>query len=277
MNTPVYRDKNVYITGGSSGIGLAAAKQFSSLGSHVIIFARSQQRLKTALGEIELSKFSSDQRFSFMSLDVSDHDAVHTTMSRAVEDFGRPDILINSAGIAYPNYFEKISYEKFAQTLHINLFGTWNTCACLVPHMKSVGGHIVNISSIAGFIGVFGYTAYSASKFAVTGFSQSLRSELKPYNLAVSVLCPPDTDTPQLAEENKTKPAETKAIAGNAGIMSPDAVAKALITGMKNRRFMIIPGIEGGFIYRAQRFFPGLVRSIMDIQIKRAGKIAAQK
>lgn len=276
MKTPVYLNKNIYITGGSSGIGLATAKRFSTLGAHVIIFARSQQRLKTALGEIELSRFSSDQRFSSISLDVSDHHAVYTKMSRAVEEFGRPDVLINSAGIAYPNYFEKISYEKFIQTVQINLFGTWNTCACLVPYMKSAGGHIVNISSIAGFIGVFGYTAYSASKFAVTGFSQSLRSELKPYNITVSVLCPPDTDTPQLAEENKTKPAETKAIAGNAGIMSPDAVAKALITGMKNRRFMIIPGMEGSFIYRAQRFFPGLVRSIMDFQIKRSGKRAEQ-
>lgn len=276
MKTPVYLNKNVYITGGSSGIGLAAAKAFSSLGAHVIIFARSQQRLKTALDEIDLLKFSSDQRFSCMSLDVSDHNEVHTKMSRTVQEFGRPDILINSAGIAYPNYFEKISYEKFAQTIHINLFGTWNTCACLVPHMKSAGGHIVNISSIAGFIGVFGYTAYSASKFAVTGFSQSLRSELKPYNIAVSVLCPPDTDTPQLAEENRTKPAETKAIAGNAGIMSPDAVAKALISGMRKHQFMIIPGIEGGFIYRAQRFFPGLVSSIMDFQIKRSGKRTEQ-
>ena len=270
MGTLRWQGKNVYITGGSSGIGLAAAKQFFSLGAHVIIIARKKEGLHAALDEIERLRVSERQRATSISLDVSDNAAVSEKMVRAATVFGTPHVLINSAGIAYPDYFEKISYERFRETIEINLFGIRNMCACLIPYMKSTRGHIVNISSIAGFIGIFGYTAYSASKFAVMGFSESLRGEMKPYDITVSVLCPPDTDTPQLAQENKTKPAETRAIAGNAGLMSPQAVAKAMIRGMEQGKFIIIPGRHGKFLHLAIRLFPRLVHTIMDVQIRTA-------
>jgi 3-dehydrosphinganine reductase len=275
MNKREFDGNNIYITGGSSGIGLAIAKAFTKRGGNVIIFARDTKRLESALEEIKGSKISEDQSFSHMALDVSDHDDVNTTMERAVREFGIPDVLVNSAGGAYPNYFEDIPYERFDQMLTTNLYGTRNTVVSLAPFMKEAReGHIVNISSMAGFIGVFGYTAYSASKFAVIGFSEALRSELKPYNIKVSVLCPPDTDTPQLHEENKTKPPETTAIAGNAGIMSADAVADALIGGMEKGTFMIIPGLEGKFIYLAKRLFPSLVNYVMDREVAKVKKPA---
>ena len=263
--------KNIYIVGGSSGIGLASARIFAKKGANVIIFARGEKRLESALEEIERSGISEAQKFSYMTVDVSEMEDVSVKMTMAVREFGVPHVLINSAGMAYPNYFEEIPSEKFDEMLAINLYGTRNTISCLLPHMKGEkSGHIVNISSMAGLIGVFGYTAYSASKFAVIGFSESLRSELKPYNIKVSVLCPPDTDTPQLHEENRTKPPETKAIAGNAGIMSADDVAGALIKGMEKGKFMIIPGLEGKFIYLAKRFFPSLVSYVMDREVAKA-------
>jgi 3-dehydrosphinganine reductase len=262
--------KNVFITGGSSGIGLAIAGAFAKRGANVIIFARGEMRLEAALEKLEPLRVSPSQKFSSMAVDVSEHDDVSVKMERAVREFGPPGVLINSAGIAYPNYFEDISYEKFDEILTINLYGIRNVVSCLLPSMKEVReGYIVNISSMAGLIGIFGYTAYSASKFAVIGFSESLRGELKPYNIEVSVLCPTDTDTPQLHEENKTKPPETKAIAGNAGIMSADAVADALMGGMEKGKFMIIPGLEGKFIYLAKRLFPSLVNYVMDREVKK--------
>ncbi|MBW2638020.1 MAG: SDR family NAD(P)-dependent oxidoreductase [Deltaproteobacteria bacterium] len=227
-------------------------------------------RLDGALKELERSRIREAQKFFSMALDVSEHDDVSVKMERAVREFGHPGVLVNSAGIAYPNYFEEISYEKFDEILITNLYGIRNTVSSIAPHMKKAReGYIVNISSMAGLIGVFGYTAYSASKFAVIGFSESLRGELRPHNIKVSVLCPPDTDTPQLHEENKTKPPETKAIAGNAGIMSPDSVAEALIRGMEKRKFMIIPGLEGKFIYCAKRYVPSLVNYVMDREVKK--------
>ncbi len=138
--------------------------------------------------------------------------------------------------------------------------------------MKEKGGIIVNVSSIAGFIGVFGYSAYGVSKYGIIGISEVLYSELKRYNIHVSVLCPPDTDTPQFAEEEKTKPPETKAIAGTAKLMTPEAVAKSLIKGIERKKFMIIPGFSGKFIYFMKRHLPGFVQFVFDKDVKKVQK-----
>jgi 3-dehydrosphinganine reductase len=267
-----YSGKVIYVTGGTSGIGLAAARLFFSLGAHVAIFGRGRERGDAAVREIEKARLSQGQKIGYRSLDVSRHGDVKAVMEKARADFGVPHVLVTSAGIAYPDYFEKIPREKFKEMLGTNLAGTWNAVASLVPHMKNEGGHIVTVSSIAGIIGVFGYTAYSATKFAVIGFSESLRSELKRYGITVSVLCPPDTDTPGLAEENMTKPAETRAIAGNAGIMKADDVARALVAGMERGTFLIIPGFEGKFVSFAKRLLPRLVEFMMDRDIRRVAR-----
>ncbi|MGC9325551.1 MAG: SDR family oxidoreductase [Desulfomonilia bacterium] len=267
-----YQGKTVYITGGSSGIGLCAAKLFSSMGAHVLIVARTVDTLQSAASEIERHRAADGQRISWRSMDVSDREQVNSYLTEAVKEFGIPDIVINSAGQSCSQYFEKTSQETFDRIIRTNLYGIWNVLSFLVPFMKPSGGHIVNISSIAGFLGVFGFSAYCASKFAVIGLSQSLRSELKPHNIRVSVLCPPDTDTPMLERENTTKPPETKALSEGAGIMSPDAVARAMIRGMEKKRFMILPGIEGKTIHLAYRIFPSLVERIMESKISRVQK-----
>jgi 3-dehydrosphinganine reductase len=273
-----YSGKTVYITGGSSGIGLAAAVLLSSYGANVAIFARNKEKLKKAIAKIEASKKSAAQRFAAVSLDVSDNRSVRKVMEKAVKEFGAPDVLINSAGVAYCNDFEKTSFAKFDEEIRIDLYGVWNTCEALVPVMKARGaGHIVNISSMAGLIGVYGYTAYSAAKFGLIGFSESLRGELKPSGINVSVLCPPDTDTPQLHEEEKTKPAETKAISGNAGLYQPDFVAKAMLKDTLRKKFIIIPGLEGKFTYIMKRLCPWLVEAVMDGAIKKVRKQAVKK
>ena len=261
--------KVVYVVGGSSGIGLATAKALAAEGAHVIIFARRKDRLEQALGEIKAAKVSTSQRFSCMQVDVSVWDEVKTVMSRAVAEFGVPDVLINCVGRAYPRVFEEVSYEQFKETMETNFYGVWHTTSVLVPHMKEKGGHIVNVSSIAGFLGLFGYTDYSASKFAIIGFSEALRSELKQYGITVSVLCPPDTDTPGFHEENKTKPEETRAISAGAKLRQPEEVARALIDGMKKGKMYIVPGFDSRLISLLKRLFPGLVEFVMDSTIKR--------
>lgn len=264
-----FNNKVVYITGGSSGIGLATAKALAAEGAHVIIFARRQDRLEQALEEIKARRVSSSQRFACRQMDVSIWAEVKTVMSAAVAGFGVPDVLINCAGRAYPRIFEEVTYEQFDETMKINLYGIWHTTSVLVPYMKQRGGHIVNVSSIAGFIGLFGYTDYSASKFAIIGLSEALRSELKRYGIMVSVLCPPDTDTPGFHEENKTKPEETRAISASARLMQPEEVAHALLKGMKKGERYIIPGFDGKMIFLLKRLFPGLVEFVMDSTIKK--------
>jgi len=265
-----YSTKIAYITGGSSGIGLSLARELVKRGAKVVLIARNRDRLEHACNELESLTTGRHRNVSIVSLDVSNIDQVREMLSKTAETFGAPDILVNSAGIGYSNYFERIPYEKFMDIININLIGTWNSIAVLEPYMREKGGAIVNISSIAGLFGIFGTTAYSASKFGVIGLSEALRGELKRYGISVSVLCPPDTDTPQLAEENKTKPAETKALSGKAKPMSAEAVAKACIKGLEKGKFMIIPGSSGKMVYLEKRLFPSMVNWRIDIIIQRA-------
>ena len=271
-----FNGKTAFIPGGSSGIGLATAKLMASEGAHVMIFARNTKRLEEAAAQIEQNRKSGTQRVGFMPIDVSDNAAVKETMVRAVSDFGTPALLINCAGRAYPRYFESISYEQFDKTMRTNMYGIWNTCSALVPYMKERGGVIVNTSSMVGFLGVFGYTDYSASKFAIVGFSETLKSELKQYNIVVQVLCPPDTDTPGFSEENKTKPEETKAISANAKLMSADDVAHALLKNIRSGTFMIIPNLDGKLTYIVKRLFPRLTEFVMDMSIQKVQKKRGQ-
>lgn len=272
MRPTDFEDRQVYVVGGSLGIGLAIATRVASLGSQVTIFARHKAPLDQAVGTVGAVRKHPSQRVAARQLDVGDPLQVAQVMHQAVAELGPPDVLINCAGRAYPRRFEEVSYEQFADTLRVNLHGCWNTVQALLPHMKPKGGYIVNTASIAGLIGVFGYTDYCASKFGVVGFSEALRSELKAYDITVSVLCPPDTDTPGLAIENQTKPEETRAISATARVMTADAVADALIRGMARRAFLIIPGIEGRVGVLAKRLFPGVVERIMDRTIRRVAR-----
>ncbi len=260
----------VFITGGSSGIGLSLAKVFASAGANIVIFARNEKKLKTARDEIYSKVISASQAISHMALDVSVYNDVKNKMKKAVEYFGTPDILINCAGAAYPDYFENITYEQFDETIKTNLYGNWNVVHTLVPFMKAHGGHIVNFSSVAGFVGVFGYTDYAASKFGIVGFSETLKSELKRYNIGVSIVFPPDTDTPGFQNENKRKPPETKAVSGGAKLMHPDDVALKVYKGIMKKKSVIIPNIESTLVYFLKRLFPKVLDLIMESSIKKA-------
>lgn len=264
-----FREKVVYIAGGSSGIGLSVAKLMAKDGASVVIFGRRQQILDDALKQLQSCGIFTEQKFAGFSMDVSKREIVESVLSSVLAKFGAPDVLINCAGRAYPRYFEDITYEQFDDTMKTNLYGIWNTCSLLVPHMKAKGGLIVNVSSMVGFLGVFGYCDYAASKFAIVGFSETLRSELKKFNISVQVLCPPDTDTPGFATENMTKPAETRAISASTRIMSSDDVAKELIAGIRKKTFMIIPGFDGKLTYFLKRHLPFVIDMVMGVTISK--------
>jgi len=263
-----FRNKIVYISGGSSGIGLAVAKLMAAKGANVVIFARRQKTLDDARGEIDACRVMEGQKFHCRSLDVAQREQVEEVLKKAVAEYGAPDVLINCAGRARPGYFEDISYEQFEETIKVDLYGTWNTISVLLPYMKERGGYIVNVSSIVGFLGIFGYTDYAAAKFGVIGLSEALRSEVKRHKIAVSVLCPPDTDTPGFVEENKSKPPETKVISATAKLMKPEEVATALLKGMAKQEFIIIPNADGRFTYIMKRLFPWLVEMVTDSQVR---------
>ncbi len=268
---PFFSGKKALITGGSSGIGLAAAKRLALSGSDVWIIARDIKKLEKAKAELEAARVSQTQKIGFTAADVSKEKEAVKAVEEATSAIGAPDIVINSAGIAHPGYFQELSGEIFREQMEVNYFGTLNVIRAVIPGMiKRGSGHIVNISSMAGVIGVFGYTAYGASKYAVRGLSDTLRAEMKPHGVNVSIIFPPDTDTPQLAYESKFKPFETKIISNTAGITSPDRVAGDILDGIMKKRYMIFTGFDNKLLYWLMGKLGKLQYPMMDMMVKDA-------
>jgi 3-dehydrosphinganine reductase len=238
-------NKHAIVTGGSSGIGKATAILLAGEGAHVTIIARDRDRLEAAKLEIEARKIDRTQQIIAIAADVSDRLSIETAIHTAIEQLARVDLLIACAGIAHPDYFQNLAIEVFERSMAINYFGTLYSIKAVLPAMEKQGnGHLVLVSSGAGLIGIFGYTAYSPTKFAIRGLAESLRPELKPLGINVSVVYPPDTDTPQLEQENKTKPPETKMITGTAQTWKAEGVATEILKGITNKKFTIAPGLE---------------------------------
>lgn len=268
-----FQDKIVLITGGSSGIGQALACSLAALGSHVWLLARGKDRLAEALESVRLKAVSLNQRFGMTAADVSDYKQVEAAVRQVEKQLGTPDLIINSAGVTHPGYIQDMDLDIFRSMMEINYFGTLYTVKAALPGMIMRGsGHIVNISSSAGFVGVFGYSAYSPSKFAVTGFSETLRAEMKPHGIRVSVVFPPDTDTPQLAYENQIKPPETKAISGNVKCLSAEKVAEEILKGVSKGKFTILPGFDNKLAYHLNHAAGNLLAYYMDYCVSQSQK-----
>ncbi len=263
-----FKDKLIIITGGSSGIGQALARQLAEAGAHVHIWARREALLKETLASL-----GGSGKHAYQVVDVGEREQVENAFERIRQEVGVPDIIINNAGVTHPNYIEKIPIEIFEQMIQINYLGTVYLTQTALPAMLERGsGHIVNVSSTAGFIGAFGFAAYGASKFAVRGYSDVLRSEMKYRGIDVSIVFPPDTDTPMMADENKYKPFETKEISGSAGMLSADEVAEATLTGILKKKYLILPGFSNRFFFVLNNLLGGLMYPLMDFMVKQALK-----
>ena len=233
------------ISGGSSGIGLAVARDLIGSGWNLSLIARTPSRLDEAKRQLERLHVKEDQKVHIIAADVSDQDQAGNAIKSALHHLGTPDLLITSAGMAHPGYFEELPLEIFRDTMAVNYFGTLYLIKAALPAMRDRGaGRIVMISSGTGLIGVFGYTAYSPTKFALRGLAESLRAEVKRDGIGISIVYPPDTDTPQLTAENRIKPVETRAISGKAKTWSADDVTAVILKGIRKGRFTITPGWE---------------------------------
>lgn len=236
------KGRHVFISGGSSGIGLALAHRAAQEGARVSILARNARRLEEAKESVESS---TGQEIRIFSADVRNFEEV----KKVIDEAGPVDVLICNQGVFTPQEFELQSVDTMRSMVDINLMGTIHLIKAALPHMKrSRNGppaSIAMMSSQAGQVGVYGYTAYSSSKFALHGLAEALQQELIVHNIRVSLIFPPDTNTPGLVEENKMKPEITKLIAASSSSMEATEVAEKTLNGIKSGKFMITCNFDG--------------------------------
>lgn len=264
--------KIAVISGGSKGIGKETAKQILRLGGSVCVIARGAEALEKAVSELEASQVNGTQFIDSFTCDATDHTALQPLLNDFVERRGVPDYLINVVGYATPDYIEKIEYSDFRNNMETNYFGQVAPLLVLLPHfLKAKKGHVAFVSSMLGFMGIVGYATYAPSKYALVGLAEVVRHELKPYNIKVSILYPPDTDTPGFEVENENKPPETAMVSDTAKLYPPERVAEIFVKGLLKKKFHIAVG-DARWIWPLMRYFPRLVHFYIDSDYAAARK-----
>jgi 3-dehydrosphinganine reductase len=255
------------ITGGSSGIGLAAARGLGRRGARVTLIARDKDRLDSA--RLELAEAGVE--VAVASADVSDRERLHCVLQEAVETYGPVDILLTSAGIVLPAAFLDLSDDDLERHMAVNYHGTANAVRAVLPSMlERRCGSIILVASAAALIGTYGYGAYTPSKFAVRGLAEVLRSELVDTGVHVGVVYLPDVDTPMLAEEKAIRPPETAAVAGTISPLAPDRVARAIVTSIERERFRIVPDVQTRILATTVGPFHSVFAALVDRAVRRS-------
>jgi dehydrogenase/reductase SDR family member 7B len=248
-------DKVVIITGASSGIGKALAFSFGKEGAKIVITGRKREPLMEVSNE--LSKIGIDNLpiISDVSIKSDNIDVVNKT----VEKYGKIDILINNAGISMRSMFEDCEVDVIKKVMDINFYGTVYATKYALPHIKATKGSIVGISSIAGYRGLPVRSGYSASKFAMNGFLEALRTELLHTGVHVLTACPGFTQSnirvASLGSDGNSK-GESMRDEGN--MMSSEEVAERILKAVKNRDRDMVLTLQGKFVVFLNKWLPKL-------------------
>ena len=263
----MFQDKHVVITGGSSGLGLELARQLVAQGAKLSLVARSESKLDQAASN--LHQLQPAARVVVQSLDVRSEESARAGMQQLVLANGDIDIMINSAGILREGPFQSLPMNDFREVMETNYFGLLIATRAALPSLLKTRGRLVNIASMAGLTGAFGYTSYCASKHAIVGLSEALRYELKPKGIIVQLVCPGEFDSPMVDALERTRSPENRAHALTIPKLSVTSVAAATLAGISSNRFLIVPGTLTRWTALALRYFPSLARYLGDATIAR--------
>lgn len=222
--------KNALVTGAGKGIGRAVALALAQEGANVALLARTEQQLREVAQEIE----GLGVRAVVVTADVADRLAVEAAVAQALQELGSLDILINNAGIGTFAKLVDMDPAEWEKIIQVNLLGTYYVTRAVLPQMiQRESGDIINIASTAGQRGAATTSAYSASKFAILGLTESLMQEVRKQNIRVSALTPSTVAT-ELAINNKLTDGNPEKV------MQPEDLAEFIISQLKlNRRIFI--------------------------------------
>jgi NAD(P)-dependent dehydrogenase (short-subunit alcohol dehydrogenase family) len=264
-----FNDKNVLITGAGSGIGQQTALAFAKLGANLWLADLNEEGNQETATQIQ----ALGGRASTFRCDVADPESVEQLALAVHREIEAVDVLINNAGIGASGRFLDTKLASWKKVMDVNLMGVVHGCHYFLPNMvevakadKSRAGHVVNLSSLAGYVAAAEMSIYATSKFAVFGFSESLRSDMKAHGIGVSAICPGIINTPIVANTlvegalAEDKEAHEKVIEFyKKRNYSPAQVADRIVAAVKKNRGVQPVSPESWVMYYAKRFLPGIV------------------
>ena len=258
------------VTGAAGGIGRATAQAVAARGGEVVItdiqadpLAQTAQLIDAAGGRVLHSA----------ALDVTDHDAVAAFAREVHEAHGSLDVVMNVAGVSTWGPVQRLREEHWRRMIEVNLMGPIHVIEAFIPPMVEArrGGHLVNVSSAAGLLGLPWHAAYSASKFGLRGVSEVLRFDLERYRIGVTLVCPggvntPLVDTLEIVGVDREAPA-IKRMTGRfrRHSSSPEQVAAKIVAGVERERYLVYTSLDIRLAYGLQRVFPPAYNAIMRL------------
>jgi hypothetical protein len=256
-----FKDQVILITGASNGIGKQLAVDLAARGAVVVGCGRSLARLKEVLKQVRQNSLSS----LMIGCDVGDAEQVRDMVGKVLADYGKVDVLVNNAGIGMRKPFVETPLTTIEEIDRVNYLGALYCTHAVLPSMIARGnGHIVNISSVAGLIGMLNMGAYCASKFAMNGWSESLYHELKPLGIAVSIVCPGPVPTDFARDFRDSEPKSPPNL-----FVSTEAVSRAVLRILDSKRFEVVLPRRLAFVAALRRYAPRLFRALAQRRFRR--------
>lgn len=254
------KDKVVIVTGGSSGIGRSLATVFGKRGAQVVFTGRNQARMDDVSKEFEMLGI----RHLALVLDSASEEDNRTMVDATIKEFGRIDVLICNAGISMRALFEAVEIDVFKKLMDINFYGTLYATKYALPYLLESKGSIIGISSINGYRGTPARTAYTASKYAMQGFFESLRTEVMKRGVHILVVCPGFTGTnirnTALTADGKVQGESPR---DESKMMTADTVAEKTYMAYRKRKRDLILTTQGKLAVWLNKWIPGRMDKIV--------------
>jgi NAD(P)-dependent dehydrogenase (short-subunit alcohol dehydrogenase family) len=274
------RGKRCLITGAASGIGRSTAIAAAGQGAELFLTDRNGEGLERVAAEICDAGGTVSH---FAAVDLVDHDAVVAFAAEVHAIAPSMDVVMNVAGISTWGKIEQLEHEHWRRTIDIDLMGPISVLECFVPPMIEArrGGHIVNVSSVAGLFGLPWHAPYSAAKFGLRGVSEVLRFDLRKNRIGVSLVCPGAVKTPlvgtvDIVGIDRESPKMRKLIAlFERRAVTPESVAEKIIEAIEKNRYIVFTSPDGRFLHWLQRKFSPpytLVMRMMNRELNRAAR-----
>jgi len=262
----IFKDKVVIVTGASTGIGNAIAREFAHNGCRVMLAARSAEKLHSLESELREKGLEA----SYCVTDVTREEDCRRLIETTVAKYGTVHILINNAGISMRAMFTDVDLSVLKRLMDVNFWGTVYCTKYALPYLLENKGSVVGVSSVAGFHGLPGRTGYSASKFAMHGFLETIRIENLKEKLHVMIIAPGFTTSEVRKHaltangtEQGTSPREEE------NMMTPEHVARWVLKGIKKKKRNKILTWEGRFTALLQRIIPDVVDYAYYLEMKK--------